>query len=140
MPRKKNPPHKRDRHYIMEWREATEKSQTEVAREIGLGQSALSRMEAMKTPYAQDSLEKMARYFSGLLGPSYVCTPAALISRPPAPLPDVLGVTNEEKALVRSEIARLDAFREPVRHYYLRVLPQVLQRLEARPRPTAQQA
>lgn len=139
MPRKKKYAHKRERHYIKEWREATGKSQIEVGNEIGLDQSAMSKMESMKTPYGQDSLEKMARYFAGLLGPSYICTPAALISRPPAPLPDALGITNEEVALVRAEIARLDAFREPVRRYYLRALPQVLQRFEALPQLQGEQ-
>ena len=137
MPRRNKPAHRRDRHYIRVWRDATGKTQTEVAKEIGLGQPTLSKIEAMKLPYSQDPLEKMARYFAGLLGPSYICTPAAIISRPPAPLPEATGITNEEIALVRSEINRLDVFREPVRHYYLQALQQVPQQSEALPLPLA---
>jgi transcriptional regulator with XRE-family HTH domain len=108
---KKKAPHRRDRHFIAEWREAAGKSQSEVAREIGMSQPAISRIEAHKNPYVQDVLEKMARYFSGFAGD---CTPAAMLIGPPA-----ARITNAQSAQVAREIAQIYAWPEPVRRYCL---------------------
>jgi transcriptional regulator with XRE-family HTH domain len=111
---KKQPPHQRDPHYIKEWRKAARKSQTQVAREIGMSQAAISRVEAGKNPYVQDRLEKMARYFSGFAGD---CSPAAMLVGPPAQR-----ISNEDSELVSEQLAALYKLREPVRHCYLQAL------------------
>lgn len=116
---RKRPPHRRDRHYIADWRRAAGKTQAQVASEIGMTQAAISRIEAGKNPYSQDPIEKMARYFSGFAGD---CTPAAMLVSPPG-----ARITSAESAQVSQELARLHALREPARRRYLQELLRFLQ-------------
>lgn len=113
------PPHKRDRHYIKDWRKAAGKSQNDVAREIGMSQAMVSRVEAGKNPYVQDRIEKMARYFSGFAGD---CSPAAMLIGPPP----TAHASTEENAVVAGQIAQLYKLREPVRRRYLQELLRAL--------------
>jgi transcriptional regulator with XRE-family HTH domain len=125
---KKAPPHERDPHYIAQRRKAARKTQSDVAREIGMSQAAISRVEAGKNPYVQDRLEKMARYFSGFSGD---CTPAAMLIGPPA----AARITIEETDWVADQIVRLYTLREPVRRRYLQELLRVLRGFAAHPFP-----
>lgn len=71
----KKTPHKRDRHFIKEWLASIGKRQEDVADELGVSQSAISRLLSRKAPYNQDVLERLAR--------RYGWTPADLLRGPP---------------------------------------------------------
>jgi transcriptional regulator with XRE-family HTH domain len=47
-------------HFIGEWRAAKKKTQTEIARRLGMSEASVSRIEDGKQPYTQDTLEGIA--------------------------------------------------------------------------------
>jgi transcriptional regulator with XRE-family HTH domain len=62
-------------HFIREWREYNELSQSELARRCALSPSAFSLLESGKTKYTQNVLERVAEVLA--------VTPATLISSDP---------------------------------------------------------
>lgn len=76
MPPRPKPPHKRAPHFLAEWREYREKTQSQVAEYLGVEQPTVSRLEAGKSPYDQDVLERLALF--------YQCDPSELITVDPA--------------------------------------------------------
>ncbi|WP_280950086.1 helix-turn-helix transcriptional regulator [Rhizobium sp. LC145] len=64
------------RHFIKQWREKRRMTQEELANAVGMAVSGISILENGKSGYSQQTLEAIA----AALG----CTPADLISRPPA--------------------------------------------------------
>lgn len=72
MPSVKRPHRERQRTYLKEWRDYRGRRQNEVADLLEIAPSTLSRLEAGKTPYDQDVLEKLSVI--------YGCDPEDLIS------------------------------------------------------------
>lgn len=72
MPSVKRPHRERQRTYLKEWRDFRDRKQNEVADLLEIAPSTLSRLEAGKTPYDQDILERLALV--------YGCDPEDLIS------------------------------------------------------------
>lgn len=59
----KKPPHKRQRHFLKEWREYNELSQEAAAEICGMSRENYGRIENGKVPYQQDMLEKLAERY-----------------------------------------------------------------------------
>lgn len=60
---KAKPKRKRNKHFIRNWRLFRDKTQADVAEYLDSDQSSISNLETYKTPYDQDSLERLAIFF-----------------------------------------------------------------------------
>lgn len=65
------------KHFVLEWREAFNLGQEELAGRMGYSHSTVQRVETMQTAYTQQFLEKAGHVFG--------CHPGLLLMRPPRP-------------------------------------------------------